>query len=214
MRSAPMVREAKRARKSALPQAKAVARPSRTPMARLRRLAFFHLQAKFGHDFLQISPDFAFRRRIPQKISRMISSNKFSPAKFLPFASKMGNSAVCLQNSLCSRRSQAHYHFWRDRINLPEKKWRTLRNFVVFWLAVLRRAAFHNVADINVFALQAHGFNHLRQELSRASDKWKALLVFVCTRAFPDENQFRLGIAVAKDNAMARLVQPAAFAIA
>src|SRR5262249_10337343 len=65
--------------------------PKQDAHGRLRRLAFFHLQPKLGHDFLQIPPDFALRCRISEKISRMVSCNKFSAAKLLPFTAKMRN---------------------------------------------------------------------------------------------------------------------------
>src|SRR5262249_2262575 len=134
--------------------------------------------------------------------------------KLLPFAAEMGNAAVRLQNGLCGCGAKTNDHFGRDRIDLPEEKWRAFCDFIVFRLAILRRAAFHYVADVNVLPLQAHGFDHLSQQFSGAANKWKALFIFIRARTFSNEYELSLGIAVAKDDAVARLVQPAAFAIA
>ncbi len=80
--------------------------------------------------------------------------------------------------------------------------------------AIFRRAAFHDVADVHVFAAQAHCFDHLREKFSGAADEWLALHVFVMAGAFTDEDEFGFRIAHAEDDFVARLVQAAARALA
>ena len=80
--------------------------------------------------------------------------------------------------------------------------------------AIFRRAAFHDVADVDVFSLQAHRFDHLRQKFSGAADEGEALHVFIVAGAFADKNQFGFGIAVAEDDFVACFVKFAARAFA
>jgi hypothetical protein len=75
-----------------------------------------------------------------------------------------------------------------DGIQLAQEVGRAGGDFVFFGEAVLRRAALDDVADVNVFALQAHGFNHLGEEFSGPADKREALGVFIGTGTFADKN--------------------------
>jgi len=86
--------------------------------------------------------------------------------------------------------------------------------FVFLGGAIFRRAALHYVADVDVFALQAHGFNHLVQQFSRAADEGQTLGVLVAARPFSHENELGVGISVAEDELVAATMQFAAGAIA
>src|SRR5207245_690556 len=76
--------------------------------------------------------------------------------------------------------------------------------------AIFRRAALDDVTDVNVFALQAHGFDHLREELSGAPDKGKALGIFIRARSLSDKNKLGFGISVAENDGVAMLMKLAA----
>ena len=67
-------------------------------------------------------------------------------------------------------------HFRLDHVNLAHQKRRAGGDFVFFRQAIFRRAAFDHVADVNVFAAQAHGFDHVRKEFSGAADEGFALM--------------------------------------
>ena len=110
--------------------------------------------------------------------------------------------------------SETDDHFWRNRVNLPQQEWRTLRDFIFFRSAVFRRTALHDVTDVNVFPLQTHRFDHLGEKFSGAADEWKTLHVFIVPRAFADKNQFGIGIAVAENDGVSGFVQFAARAFA
>src|SRR5262249_9520174 len=86
--------------------------------------------------------------------------------------------------------------------------------FIFFRLAILRRAAFHHVADVNIAALPAHGFDHLCEQFSGAPDKRKALLVFINSRTFSHEHQLCLVITVAADDFVSGALEFAAGAVA
>jgi len=80
-------------------------------------------------------------------------------------------------------------------------------------LAILGRPALHHVADVNVFALQAHGFDHLRQKFPARPTNGR-LGRLHRRRGLPHENQFGFGISVAENNFVARVVEFAARAFA
>ena len=109
-----MRRDAKRARKSELPQERAVSRPNKIPMRNYEEglrsggLAFLYFQAENGHHFLQIFPDVALGGRISQQIRGMIGGHQFSAAKFQPLAAKMRNAAVGFAASVCAAHAPRH----------------------------------------------------------------------------------------------------------
>src|ERR1700722_6907768 len=183
-------------------------------LARFGGLAFFRLQAENGHDFLQVLPDFAFGAGIAQQVGGVIGGHQFSAAKFEPLAAELGDAAVCCENGLGGGASEADDYFWRDGIDLAQQEWRTLLDFVALRSAIFRRATFDDVADVDVFALQAHRFDHLRQKLSGAADEREALHVFIVTWAFADKDELGFGIAVAEDDFVSSFVELAASAFA
>ena len=77
-----------------------------------------------------------------------------------------------------------------------------------------RGAALYYVADVDVFALQAHGFDHLGEEFAGAADEGEALDVFVVAGAFADEDEVGFRVAVAEDDFVAGFVEFAAGAFA
>jgi hypothetical protein len=85
---------------------------------------------------------------------------------------------------------------------------------------VLRRAAFHHVADVDILAQQRNAFffrgafDHLREQLARTADERDALRIFVRARTFAHEDQLGLLVAHAEDDLVALFVQAAATAIA
>ncbi len=90
--------------------------------------------------------------------------------------------------------SEADDYFGSDGVELAQQIWRAGFDFVGFGQAIFRRAALDDVADVYVFALQAHRFDHLRQQFSGAADKGKALGIFVAARPFAYENQVGFGL--------------------
>ena len=110
--------------------------------------------------------------------------------------------------------SEADDHFGLDGRELAQQKRHAGGDFVFFRRAIFRRAALHHVGDVDVVALQAHGLDHLRQQLSGAADKGNALHVFVVPGPFADEDQLGVRIAHAEDDLVAVAVQLAARAVA
>ena len=89
------------------------------------------------------------------------------------------------------------------QLNLTVKERRACLNFVTFRRAISGGAALDHVTDINFFALQTHGLHQAIQELPGTPHKGKALLVFIRTRAFPDEHQGGVRVAFPEYNGLA-----------
>jgi len=94
-----------------------------------------------------------------------VASN-FSSAKFQPLAAKLRNSAIGLQQCfLRRRRPRQTITFGSNDVDFgaSEMVSKARTSSSSGW-AILRRTALHHVADVDVFALQSHGFDHLRQQ--------------------------------------------------
>src|SRR6185312_17043411 len=87
--------------------------------------------------------------------------------------------------------------------------------FLAFGGTVSRRTAFDDVGDVNVFPANAHGGDHVVQQLTGAPDKGLSLLIFVRSGGFANEHEIGSRIACAEDNLLSSLlVQHASGAVA
>jgi hypothetical protein len=98
--------------------------------------------------------------------------------------------------------------------NLAHEKRRTGFHLVALGLAIPRRTALDDVRDVNIFAAQAHRFNHVVEQLTRAADEGFALRIFVGARSFAHEHQFGMRVANSENDICPGLVELAADAIA
>jgi len=144
----------------------------------------------------------------------VIRGQHFVAAIIEPLTAVVGNAAVGLQQCLKRGGTEADDHFGFDRIELAKQKRRTGRDFIRFGLTITGRTAFDDIADVNVGALQTHGFDHLREKFAGAADERKALGVFIGAGALADENELGFRAAVAEDDFVSRAVQLAAGAFA
>src|ERR1700735_3226007 len=143
----------------------------------------------------------------------MVCGNQFRAAEVKPLAPEPRDTLGRLQKRLRSATPEAANYFRPDYINLPEEKRRASCDFVFFRQAVFRRAAFHYVADVNVFSAQSHRLDHLRKKFSSAAHERLAFNIFIAARPFADENQLRFHAADSENDIRAALVQLAASAI-
>jgi hypothetical protein len=144
----------------------------------------------------------------------MVCGDKFRAPEIEPLAAEAGNALGCLQQRLGRAASEAANHFRANHINLPKKKWRASCDFIFLRQAVLGRAAFHHVANVHVLTAQAHGFDHLGEQFSRAADEGLAFDIFIAAGALADENQLGFHAAHSEYDIRAGFVQLAASAIA
>lgn len=143
----------------------------------------------------------------------MVRGDEFRTAIIKPFATKAGNALVGLEERLRGASAETADYFWLDHAELAEQKGRAGGNFVIFREAIFGRAAFDDIADVNVGTPEAHRLDHLREEFASAAHEWFALNVFVATGALSDEDELRFRIADAEDDLRASFVQFAAHTI-
>ena len=143
----------------------------------------------------------------------MIRGDQFRSAIVEKFAAKAGDSLRGVEERLRGAGTEAADDFGRDHIELADQIWRAGGDLILFGKAIFGRAAFDDVADVDVGALEAHGFDHLREKFAGAADEWLALFVFVAAGAFADEDELRFRIADTEDDVGAGLVKFAASAI-
>ncbi len=138
----------------------------------------------------------------------MIGGHQFASAIVEPLPAILRNPAVGFQERFRGDGTEANDDFGRDHLELPQQEGRAGGDFAVFGRAILGRAAFDHVADVNVFALQAHRFDHLRQKFSGSPHKRQALRVFVRAWSLSDKDEFSFRISITKDDRVPVLMKP------
>jgi hypothetical protein len=90
-----------------------------------------------------------------------------------------------------------------DRFELLQKERRAEFDLLRVGSAVLGRAAFHHIADVDVSPVKSQSKDHLIQELSRLSHKGPPLPVLVEAGPLAHENQRRFGRAFSENEMVA-----------
>ena len=81
---------------------------------------------------------------------------------------------------------------------------------ILLRVAVLRRAAFDDVGDVDVFVtVEIDGIEHFVQQLSRSADKGLAFEVLLLARTFADEQDARIRFSYSENNVVPTFAQPA-----
>ena len=96
-------------------------------------------------------------------------------------------------------------HFRVHDVDLPPEKLHAGVGFYRLRRAVLRRTAFDDVRDVNLLALEAHGVDHVVEELAGAAHEGQPLRVFIGSRALAYEHEAGVGVSVAKDDGVPAL---------
>ena len=81
-------------------------------------------------------------------------------------------------------------------------------------VTIAGRAELHDIADVDVGALEADGAEEFIEELTCRTYKWSALLIFLLPGGFTDEHDLGMGIAFAEDGLGCGFVEVAAFPFA
>src|ERR1700678_1161608 len=145
----------------------------------------------------------------------MISDGKLSATEIEPASAKLGHGRIDRQESLRRDRSQRYDRLRFNGCDLPHQERRAGLALIPLGRSVSRRTALDDVRDVNVFTPQAHGLDHVVEQLSGAANEWLALLVFIRARRFADKHQFGFRVAHPEHYLLASLfVQAATRAIA
>ena len=139
----------------------------------------------------------------------MIRRHERRAAIRLPLAAQFRDAGFVKQ-SFQGRAAQGDENFRPDQINLLVQIRNARRHLVGRGLAVAAgtgghiRPAFQNVGDINIAAGKSGRLDDAREQLSRRTDEWFALFIFVRARRFADEHELRINAADAEHDALAR----------
>jgi len=84
--------------------------------------------------------------------------------------------------------AQRHHNFGPDDRDLAHEIRRAGFALLALGRAVVRRTAFHDVSDVDIFPAQTHSFDHVGEQLAGATDERLALRVFIGAGAFTHEH--------------------------
>ena len=181
-----------------------------------------------GTDYLAAAGTLNFAAGITQQVSRMIGNDEFGGEigialrrvaghdgmEIVDVAAQVGHGIRCAEKILCGGCAKGYDDFRTNDGNLPHEERAAGVALITLWRAVLRRAALDHVGDVNVFATNAHGGDHVIEQLPGASYEGLALRIFIRAWTFTDEHDAGVRVADAEDNVGARLAQFAAGTIA
>src|SRR5581483_12514998 len=100
-------------------------------------------------------------------------------SELVPAATQVRHGIVDGEQSAGGDRAQRHDDSGADGGDLPHEEGRAGFALVALGCAVIGGAAFDDVGDVNLFALQSHGRDHVGEQLPGAADEGLALQVFV-----------------------------------
>ena len=152
-----------------------------------------------GTDLAKVSKGFRPFGDIPQQRGGVICGNDLSSVNLVPLPV-----LLCDFESRADQRSrgyaaETHDDFRIDQRKLALKPLRACFALIRCRIAVLRRPAFYDIADIDILPPQADQFQHHVQKLPCGADKRDTLLVFLFPRAFSDKHKIGVLISCAED---------------
>ena len=160
------------------------------------------LQDGFGHALEQVAGDVAdeaFTGRVVENLIFALPASSNVRAAILPAPLIYG---VALPEGGVSKVSV------RFSV-LPLEKWHAGIGLSRLRLAVLRRATFDDVGDVDLLARQPHGPDHVVQQLPGAAHKGQPLRVLVRTWSLTDETKLCVRIPSREDGVGPRLREDA-----
>src|SRR5262245_61859546 len=114
----------------------------------------------------------------------MESGDHSHPIDVMEFTAKPRDRRGASQERLSGKFPETADDLRANRRNLTLQERTASKNFVRLGIAVVRRPAFQDIADIDILTFDACGFDDLRQQLAGSSDKRQTLLVLFITRCF------------------------------
>jgi len=116
----------------------------------------------------------------------------------------------CLKKRLSGESSKGTDDFGLNDLNLLQKERAAGGNLFRFWVPVLRRPAFDDIGDVDLFTFEANGLEDLRQKLPGLSYEGSTLNIFFISRALANQHQDCLLIPFSEDKGSSRSVKFAA----
>jgi len=159
---------------------------------------FRPLQAQFRHHLLQVFPKPRPWRWDSAEDTRMVGRHELVAAHS-SHCRGIAKFRASFQQRFSRRTAPRHTIALAGSINLPQQIRRACGHFIRLRRAIFRRPAFTTLPDVNVPALQAHGFDHLRQQLAGPADKWDSP-ADLRRRPGPSPDKHELGLEAAIPN--------------
>ena len=128
----------------------------------------------------------------------MIGGHKKDALFLHPFAPIPGDADLIPQHGPGRSGPQQHDHLGPHQRKLRPQIGHAGSGLLRRGHPILRRAAFHHIADVNFFPGIADGGNHFRQQLPGLAHKGQPLQIFIRAGAFANEHQIGLAIALAR----------------
>ena len=163
---------------------------------------------------MQVGPGFLLLARVAQQIGRVVGDDELRSAEGVDAAAQACQWLALAQQIGCGGGAEGDDDLRTDNFNLAEEKRRAGVGFVRLRRAVLRRAAFDHVGDVDFFALEAHGADHVVEQLAGAAYERQALRILVGAGTFANKHEAGAGRAIGKDQFVAPGVESAASAVA
>lgn len=154
-------------------------------------------------EFLYVFPCGTFPVRITQQRGGVIGDHERDALIGMHRRAQGRQGSVCPQQGLRCDSSERQNYFRLQQRQLPVQIWFALLDFGGERVPIAGRAAFENVADKNILALELHGFENLVQQLPSATDEGFSLSVFFRTWGLTDENDIGSGISDTEDKVAA-----------
>ena len=167
------------------------------------------------HHLLDVYPHPLLFPRAAQEIGRMKSRHDRDAFIFLPDAAHLRDPLFCPEQVLRRHVAECHDDLGLDGLYLLFHEPNAGLDLIRLGIAVVRRAAFDDVADIDLCAFDLHALLYdVGQELACRADKGPALLVLLEPGAFTDENDRGLRVPFAIHDAVPAIMQLAPRAVA
>src|SRR5882762_10170838 len=170
------------------------------------RVRFWWLQPQLLHHHLQVLPRLALLPRIAQQKRWMVGDRELASIpvgiiaadacrfEVVKASAQLEHRSIHSEQRLGGGGAEGHDHLGFDHCDLPHQKRRAGCTLLALGLAIARWAALHDVRDVDLLALDPHGFDHVVEQLPGAPHEGFALFVFVGARPLAHEHQLGLRI--------------------
>src|SRR6266446_5224293 len=154
-----------------------------------------------------VIPGWSLPVGVSQQRGRVIRDDHGDAAEPVDLIAECAEGLFGVEQTLRGRPAHGQNDFRLDQLDLPVEVRQARRDFVVLREPVLRRPAFHDVADEHLVPRQLDRLEDLREQLARSSHKWTARGVFRLPRPFADHHESRVRRTFARDGVGAPVAQ-------
>jgi hypothetical protein len=160
-------------------------------------------------DCLHVLPYIPLKLRVSQKKGGVVGGHEPGAVVGVELASEDRDALRGLQQGLGGEGPQGADDLGSDGVQLLAEEGEAGLDLIGLRVAVLRRAAFYDVGDVDLFSREVYGLDDTGKELPCLADKGPPLQVLFPARGFSHKDDHGMGIPFAKDHALSALMEPA-----